>query len=272
VGRATTDTLTNKTLSSPVVTGTVTAGGGVGTNGQVLTSTGTGVSWSNASAGTVTSVTAGTGLSGGTITSTGTIAIDSTVATLTGTQTLTNKTIDYNSNTITNLPSSNSITLLSTTNITSGTSTVSISGISSSYTNLMIEIIAYFQGESSLSLDFNSSGTDDATFNTTLSSGTSTQTIGGYQNGVKLTGGGTQPYNVKVSAKANWVVNVFNYSNNPTASFTYSGMFAENASDSLPVSVSGGGGKYTTGTISGLRLTASNTFGSSGTVKIYGVK
>lgn len=43
--------------------------------------------------GTVTSITAGTGLSGGTITSTGTIAIDSTVATLTGTQTLTNKTI-----------------------------------------------------------------------------------------------------------------------------------------------------------------------------------
>jgi Major tropism determinant N-terminal domain len=46
-----------------------------------------------AAAGTVTSITAGTGLSGGTISSTGTIAIDSTVATLTGTQTLTNKTL-----------------------------------------------------------------------------------------------------------------------------------------------------------------------------------
>jgi hypothetical protein len=44
-------------------------------------------------AGTVTSITAGTGLSGGTITSSGTIAIDSTVATLTGSQTLTNKTL-----------------------------------------------------------------------------------------------------------------------------------------------------------------------------------
>jgi trimeric autotransporter adhesin len=43
--------------------------------------------------GTVTSITAGTGLSGGTITSSGTIAIDSTVVTLTGTQTLTNKTL-----------------------------------------------------------------------------------------------------------------------------------------------------------------------------------
>ena len=44
-------------------------------------------------AGTVTSITAGTGLTGGTITSSGTIAIDSTVVTLTGTQTLTNKTL-----------------------------------------------------------------------------------------------------------------------------------------------------------------------------------
>jgi hypothetical protein len=43
--------------------------------------------------GTVTSITAGTGLSGGTITGTGTIAIDSTVATLTGSQTLTNKSL-----------------------------------------------------------------------------------------------------------------------------------------------------------------------------------
>jgi len=46
-----------------------------------------------AGTGTVTSITAGTGLSGGTITTSGTIAIDSTVATLTGTQTLTNKTL-----------------------------------------------------------------------------------------------------------------------------------------------------------------------------------
>lgn len=44
-------------------------------------------------AGTVTSITAGTGLSGGTISSSGTIAIDSTVVTLSGSQTLTNKTL-----------------------------------------------------------------------------------------------------------------------------------------------------------------------------------
>lgn len=55
VGLATTDTLTNKTLTSPTVnsatannltlTGTVTAGGGVGTSGQILSSTGSGIQW-----------------------------------------------------------------------------------------------------------------------------------------------------------------------------------------------------------------------------------
>jgi hypothetical protein len=47
VGRATTDTLTNKTISSGVITGTLTAGASAGTSGQYLTSSGTGVSWSS---------------------------------------------------------------------------------------------------------------------------------------------------------------------------------------------------------------------------------
>jgi len=47
-------TLTNKTLTAPsignaVLTGTLSAGDSVGTNGQVLTSTGTGIQWAAAS-------------------------------------------------------------------------------------------------------------------------------------------------------------------------------------------------------------------------------
>ena len=49
-----------------------------GTDGQVLTSTGSGVAWEDAGggSGTVTSIVAGTGLTGGTITASGTIALD----------------------------------------------------------------------------------------------------------------------------------------------------------------------------------------------------
>ena len=65
----------------------------------------------------VTSVATGTGLTGGPITTTGTIAIDSTVATLTGTQTLTNKTIQGGA-------------------ITSGTAQASTSGTSINFTSI----------------------------------------------------------------------------------------------------------------------------------------
>jgi hypothetical protein len=64
-----------------------------GNSGKVLTTDGTNTSWATNGSGTVTSVATGTGLTGGPITTSGTISIDSTVATLTGTQTLTNKTL-----------------------------------------------------------------------------------------------------------------------------------------------------------------------------------
>jgi hypothetical protein len=50
-------TLTNKTLSGATLTGTLTTANGVGTNGQVLTSTGTGVNWTTFSVSTLDSLT-----------------------------------------------------------------------------------------------------------------------------------------------------------------------------------------------------------------------
>jgi hypothetical protein len=52
-----TQTLSNKTLASPVITGTLTAGGGVGTNGQVLASTGSGLQWITKDVSTLDSLT-----------------------------------------------------------------------------------------------------------------------------------------------------------------------------------------------------------------------
>jgi hypothetical protein len=84
----------------------------VGSNGMIRYNTDIGLfegyvngSWQTIAAGSgVTSVATGTGLLGGPITSTGTITIDTTVvATLTGTQTLTNKTISGSNNTLTNI-------------------------------------------------------------------------------------------------------------------------------------------------------------------------
>jgi hypothetical protein len=52
-----TQTLTNKTLEAAVITSTLTAGGGVGTNGQLLASTGTGVQWVTRDVSTLDSLT-----------------------------------------------------------------------------------------------------------------------------------------------------------------------------------------------------------------------
>jgi hypothetical protein len=90
--------------------------------GKFLTTNGSTTSWDAVSGGTgtVTGVTAGTGLTAngvalGTISTSGTLAIDSTVATLTGTQTLTNKTIGTGSSLTTDVTA---VTQASTDNST----------------------------------------------------------------------------------------------------------------------------------------------------------
>jgi hypothetical protein len=52
-----TQTLTNKTLEAAVLTSTLTASGSVGTNGQLLASTGTGVQWVTRDVSTLDSLT-----------------------------------------------------------------------------------------------------------------------------------------------------------------------------------------------------------------------
>lgn len=51
VTTSSTDTLSNKTISNGTLTGTLTAGGTTGSNGQVLQSSGTGVTWATPAAG-----------------------------------------------------------------------------------------------------------------------------------------------------------------------------------------------------------------------------
>lgn len=132
-----TQTLTNKTISGASNT-LSNIGNSSLTNSSITVN---GVTANLGDSITVTAVannalTIGTGLTGTSYngSSAVTIAIDSTVATLTGSQTLTNKTISGSSNTLSNIGNSsltNSSLTIGTTNIALGATSLTLAGLTS---------------------------------------------------------------------------------------------------------------------------------------------
>jgi hypothetical protein len=150
----------------------------VPTNGTIRYNTDLGLfeaylngAWSTIAAGSgVTSILTGTGLTGGPITSTGTISIDSTVVTLTGTQTLTNKSISGSTNTLTNIANAS----LTNSAITINGNSVSLGG-STTVTASTTSTLTIGTGLSGTS--FNGSSPVTIAIDSTVATLTGTQTL-----------------------------------------------------------------------------------------------
>jgi len=199
VGRATTDTLTNKSISGS--TNTVTNLPNSALTNSSLTINSTSISLGGTA--TITAVnpnalTIGTGLIGTSYngSSAVTVAIDSTVATLTGSQALTNKTINAGLNTLSNIPNSaltNSTITIGTTPIALGSSTLTPAGLTSvtvtQNPTQPLELATKQYVDAAIS---NTNYHDPAQYATTVDLGSVTYNNGSSGVGATLTNAGTQ--------------------------------------------------------------------------------
>lgn len=169
VGTAATQTLTNKTANGLVLAGTLTAGASVGTSGQILTSTGTGVQWASAG-GSMVYPGAGVPVSTGAAWSTSLTAPSGALVGTTDAQTLTGKTISGASNTLSNIGNAS----LTNSSVTINGSAVSLGG-SATVTSATTNALTIGTGLSGTSFDGGSAVT--IAIDSTVTTLTGTQTL-----------------------------------------------------------------------------------------------